>query len=314
MSKLKYALLFPGQGSQSSAMGADLLAQYPEAADMAAQADTALGRSVTDLLTTADDATLKQTINSQPSLYCLSQAILAVLRRKTPVAPAAVAGHSLGEYAALSAAGVISYQQGLGLIDARAQAMDRAAAAHPGSMAAILGLDDGLITEACLEASSEGIVTPANYNSPGQVVISGEKAAVEAACSLCKQKGAKRALMLPVSGGFHSQLMAPAAEELHGLFAATEWKDPQTTLVMNVTAQPPSSASEISGLMLRQITSSVMWSQSLVYMHEMGVELFIEVGPGEVLCGLVKRTLPGAQTMRCGKPEEIVAVAERIGV
>ncbi|MHB1461074.1 MAG: ACP S-malonyltransferase [Armatimonadota bacterium] len=313
MSKLKYALLFPGQGSQSSAMGADLIAQYPEAAEIAAQADTLLGRSVTDLLTTADDATLKQTINSQPSLYCLSQAILAVLRSMAPVAPAVVAGHSLGEYAALSAAGVIDYQQGLKLIDARAQAMDRAAAAHPGSMAAILGLDDGLVSEACSEASNDGIVTPANFNSPGQVVISGEKAAVEAACVLCKQKGAKRALMLPVSGGFHSQLMSSAAEELKCLFAETEWKEPHTTLVMNVTAEPPRSVSDIPGLMLRQITSSVMWSQSLIYMHQMGVELFIEVGPGEVLCGLVKRTLPGAQTMRCGKPEEILAVADRIG-
>lgn len=294
-------------------MGADILAQFPTAAEKLHEADTVLGRSITELLTTADDATLKQTVNSQPSLYCCSQAIMAALHDLVTLKPEVVAGHSLGEYSALTAAGVINYQQGLPLIQARADAMDRAATAHPGSMAAILGLDDALIAEACNEAQSTGIVSPANFNSPGQVVISGEKAAVEAACVLCKQKGAKRALPLPVSGGFHSALMASAVEELRPVFDSVMWANPQTTIVMNVTAQPPLNTSDIPDLMLQQITSSVMWSQSLATMREMGIELFIEVGPGEVLCGLVKRTLPGVETMRCGKPDEIRAVAEKLG-
>lgn len=294
-------------------MGTELLAQFPIAAEKVAEADSVLGRSITDLLTSADDATLKQTVNSQPALYCCSQAALTVLGSMIDLKPTVVAGHSLGEYTALTEAGVLDYQQGLRLIQARAEAMDKAATANPGSMAAILGLDNALIAEACVEASTTGVVAPANFNSPGQVVISGDKLAVEAACALCKQKGAKRALMLPVSGGFHSALMASATQQLRPLFEASEWKEPHTTIVMNVTALPPQSASQIPDLMLQQITSTVMWSQSLTKMHEMGVELFIEIGPGEVLCGLVKRTLPGVEIMRCGKPDEIRAVADRLG-
>ena len=313
MSKLKYALLFPGQGAQSSGMGTEVIAQFSAANEAVQKADAVLGRSISELLTTADSSTLKQTINAQPSLYVCSSAVVAALGSLVPLAPTVVAGHSLGEYAALSVSGACSYEQGLQLIQARANAMDKAAAAHPGSMAAILGLSDELISEACAEACAAGVVTPANFNSPGQVVISGEKAAVEAACALCKQKGAKRALPLAVSGGFHSSLMASAAEELQTMFMNAQWNDPKTTIVMNVTAQPPQSVSEIPELMLKQITSSVLWSQSLLTMRDMGVELFIEAGPGDVLCGLVKRTLSGVETMRCGTPDEIRAVAERLG-
>ena len=277
----KKAYIFPGQGSQFPGMGQEL---YPGHKDLMESANDILGFRITDIMFggTADD--LKATRVTQPAIYLHS----VVLAKSQASAPDMVAGHSLGEFSALVAAGALSFEDGLRLVSLRAQAMQECCEMQPGAMAAIIGLPDARIEEVC--AGIPGVV-PANYNSPGQVVISGEEAAVDKACEILKADGAKRALRLPVSGAFHSPLMEPAREKLARAIEATPFQAPRCPVYQNVTAAPTEDPAVIRENCLKQLTSPVKWTQSVINMAADGATEFVELGPGTVLTGLVKRIL-----------------------
>ena len=277
----KKAYIFPGQGSQFPGMGQEL---YPGHKDLMESANDILGFRITDIMFggTADD--LKATRVTQPAIFLHS----VVLAKSQASAPDMVAGHSLGEFSALVAAGALSFEDGLRLVSLRAQAMQECCEMQPGAMAAIIGLPDARIEEVC--AGIPGVV-PANYNSPGQVVISGEEAAVDKACEILKADGAKRALRLPVSGAFHSPLMEPAREKLARAIEATPFQAPRCPVYQNVTAAPTEDPAVIRENCLKQLTSPVKWTQSVINMAADGATEFVELGPGTVLPGLVKRIL-----------------------
>ena len=292
------AFLFPGQGSQAVGMGADLAERFPEAQARFDEADAVLGFSLTDAMfgrgADADEAAerLKQTEITQPALYVHSLAAAAVLDARG-VRPGMAAGHSLGEYSALAACGACSFADGLRIVRTRGLLMARAGDGRPGTMAAVLGLDDDVVERVCAEASDggEGVVVAANYNAPGQVVISGDPAAIDRAVEGAKAAGARRALPLPVSGAFHSPLMEEARAELGVALEAVDWQRPRCPVYLNVTAQPTTDPAEIRARLLEQLTAPVRWSQTLQAMQAGGAERFVEVGTGAVLSGLVKRTL-----------------------
>ena len=277
----KKAYIFPGQGSQFPGMGQEL---YPGHKDLMESAKDILGFRITEIMFsgTADD--LKATRVTQPAIFLHS----VVLAKSQASAPDMVAGHSLGEFSALVAAGALSFEDGLRLVSLRAQAMQECCEMQPGAMAAIIGLPDARIEEVC--AGIPGVV-PANYNSPGQVVISGEEAAVDKACEILKADGAKRALRLPVSGAFHSPLMEPAREKLARAIEATPFQAPRCPVYQNVTAAPTEDPAVIRENCLKQLTSPVKWTQSVINMAADGATEFVELGPGTVLTGLVKRIL-----------------------
>ncbi len=277
----KKAYIFPGQGSQFPGMGQEL---YPDHKALMESANNILGFRITDIMFngTADD--LKATRVTQPAIFLHS----VVLAKSQAGAPDMVAGHSLGEFSALVAAGALSFEDGLRLVSLRAQAMQECCEMQPGAMAAIIGLPDARIEEVC--AGIPGVV-PANYNSPGQVVISGEEAAVDKACEILKADGAKRALRLPVSGAFHSPLMEPAREKLARAIEATPFQAPRCPVYQNVTAAPTEDPVLIKENCLKQLTSPVKWTQSVINMAADGATEFVELGPGTVLTGLVKRIL-----------------------
>lgn len=277
----KKAYIFPGQGSQFPGMGQEL---YPGHKELMESANSILGFRITDIMFsgTADD--LKATRVTQPAIFLHS----VVLAKSQASAPDMVAGHSLGEFSALVAAGALSFEDGLRLVSLRAQAMQECCEMQPGAMAAIIGLPDARIEEVC--AGIPGVV-PANYNSPGQVVISGEEAAVDKACEILKADGAKRALRLPVSGAFHSPLMEPAREKLARAIEATPFQAPRCPVYQNVTAAPTEDPAVIRENCLKQLTSPVKWTQSVINMAADGATEFVELGPGTVLTGLVKRIL-----------------------
>lgn len=276
------AYMFPGQGSQFPGMGKDLYENSPVAHELFEKANKILGFRITDIMFngTADD--LKQTRVTQPAIFIHS----VIMARCCPdFRPQMVAGHSLGEFSALVAAGALTYEDGLRLVSIRAQAMQKACEEHPGTMAAILGLPSDKIEEIC--SSIDGVVVPANYNCDGQIVISGDLEAVAKACEKMKESGAKRALGLPVGGAFHSPLMEPAAKELAEGIESMQFSIPFCPVYQNVTAKATTDPAEIKRNLLAQLTSSVKWTQSVENMLADGADTFIECGPGKVLQGLV---------------------------
>jgi len=279
------AYVFPGQGAQFSGMGKELYESSPEAKALMDKANDILGFRITDIMFAGTDEELKATKVTQPAIFIHSVALALC----TPGLdrPDMVGGHSLGEFSALVAAGAVSFEDGLKLVAVRANEMQKCCEKVPGTMAAIIGLPTDKVEEIC--GSIEGVVIPANYNCDGQIVISGEKEAVLAACEACKQAGAKRALPLAVSGAFHSPLMEPARAELAKAIEATEVRAPRCPIYQNVTALPETDPVRIKENLLKQLTSPVRWTQSVKNMLADGATEFTELGPGTVLQGLVKR-------------------------
>ncbi len=277
--------IFPGQGAQFVGMGLDLYEKSAEAKALFEAANGILRFSITDIMFSGTDEDLKQTKVTQPAIFLHSVILSKVLGKN--FAPQMVAGHSLGEFSALVANGTLSFEDGLQLVAKRAAAMQKACELQPGTMAAVLGLEDAKVEELC--ATIDGIVTPANYNCPGQLVISGELKAVEAACEKMKEAGAKRALVLPVGGAFHSVLMKPAEEELAAAIEQTTFHKPLCPVYQNVTTTAVSDENAIKTNLIKQLTAPVKWTQSVQQMIADGATEFIEVGPGKVLQGLVKK-------------------------
>lgn len=286
------AYIFPGQGAQFVGMGLDLYENHSEAQELFEKANEILGFSITDIMFEGTAEDLKQTKVTQPAIFLHSVILSKVLG--DGFKPDMVAGHSLGEFSALVANGTLNFEDGLKLVSQRALAMQKACEIQPSTMAAVLGLEDEVVEKLCAEV--EGIVVPANYNCPGQLVISGEVDAVNVACEKMKEAGARRALLLPVGGAFHSPLMEPAREELAAAIESTEFKVPSCPIYQNVTTTAVSDAEEIKKNLILQLTAPVKWTQSVQQMVDDGATSFVEVGPGKVLQGLVKKIHREAET------------------
>ncbi|MEJ5251846.1 MAG: ACP S-malonyltransferase [Chthonomonadetes bacterium] len=308
------ALVFPGQGSQTPGMGKSVAEEFGSARCVYEEADEILGYRLSALCFEGSEEELRQTVHAQPALFVTSIAIWHVLRELVDPKPVCVAGHSVGEYAALVAAGVLDWQDGLKLVQARARAMQEAAERTPGTMAAVLGLDADAVEAACKEASSAGVVVVANLNCPGQIVISGQSEAVAKAGELCKAKGAKRVIPLRVSGAFHSPLMQDAAERFREALQAVTFHPPKVPVVANRTADVLPEDTDFVALMTEQLLNPVRWEESVRRMWDLGARLFVELGPGDVLSGLVRRTVAEAQTLGVHTAEDVRRAAEVLRV
>ncbi|MBE8722922.1 ACP S-malonyltransferase [Sphingobacterium pedocola] len=289
---MKTAYIFPGQGAQFVGMGQDLYTSNEESKALFEQANGILGFRITDIMFSGTDEDLKQTNVTQPAIFLHSVILAKALGASFK--PSMVAGHSLGEFSALVAAGALSFEDGLKLVSKRANAMQKACELEPSTMAAILGLDDETVEKIC--AQIEDIVVAANYNCPGQLVISGSIAGVDKACALLTEAGAKRALKLNVGGAFHSPLMEPAKVELQAAIEGTEIKAPACPIYQNVDAKPYTDPAQIKANLIAQLTGAVRWTQTVQHMLTDGAEAFVEVGPGNVLQGLVKKVDRQVQT------------------
>ena len=282
------AFVFPGQGSQFVGMGKDLYESNATAKQLFDKADEILGFKITDIMFSGTDDELRQTKVTQPAVFLHS--VISALCMESGEEPSMVAGHSLGEFSALVYSGALSFEDGLRLVAARANAMQKACEANPGTMAAIIALPDDKVEEICAEVSKEGkVVVPANFNCPGQLVISGEVDAINEACERMKAAGAKRALPLKVGGAFHSPLMQPAKEELQEAIEGTNFSTPKCPVYQNVDAKPHTNPAEIKANLIAQLTSSVRWTESVKNMIADGADDFTECGPGKALQGMIAR-------------------------
>lgn len=312
---MKAAFTFPGQGSQAVGMGKALAAQFPQAKAVFAEVDAALGQNLSGLMFEGPEAELTLTANAQPALMAVSLAAIRVLEAEAGLDlardAAFVAGHSLGEYSALAAARAFSIADAARLLRIRGNAMQAAVPPGEGAMAALLGLDFEAAAAVAAEAAQGQVCQAANDNGGGQVVVSGAKAAVERACEIAKAKGARRALLLPVSAPFHCDLMQPAADAMAEALSQVTIAKPIVPVVANVVARAISEPAEIRTALVEQVTGTVRWRECVAYMAAQGVQVFYEVGSGKVLTGLVKRLAEGAEGVAIGTPDDIVAFKAR---
>src|SRR6266540_92933 len=299
---MSVAFVFPGQGSQAPGMGL----AWADSTEIYGWASAVLGWDLTEMLRSGSADELRQTYVAQPAIFCVSVAALRALE-EAGVRPEYVAGHSLGELSALVASGALSFEAGLTLVARRAEVMQRAADANPGSMSSVVGVE-----MAVTEAAEGGVLAVANDNAPGNVVVSGEWPALERLPVAAKELGAKRVMPLNVGGAFHSPLMAPAADAFRSFLAAEPLSDCSVPLVANATAQPTTSAAELRELLGRQLTGRIRWTESVRRLADLGVDTIVEVGPGTVLAGLVKRTVKGVRVLPAGDAAEVAAVAEAL--
>jgi [acyl-carrier-protein] S-malonyltransferase len=305
--------VFPGQGSQSVGMGKALCDAFPHLAQIYEEASAILGYDIAALCFNGPAETLNLTEHTQPALLVSSVAALRALHPAT-ITPEAVAGHSLGEYTALVAAGGLTFRDAVAVVQKRGRYMSEAVPAGTGAVAALLGLAAEAVKEACREAASAGVVQAANFNSPGQVVIAGEKAAVERAIEIAKTKGCKKAVPLPVSVPVHTPLMQKAADRLAADLTSIAWTDLRMPLINNAEAKPIVKAGDIQASLVRQLPSSVLWEDSVKAMAAMGVETFVEIGPGTVLTGLIRRIVPDATTLNVNDPKSLEATRAALGL
>ncbi|MFV7770554.1 ACP S-malonyltransferase [Shewanella marisflavi] len=306
----KIAYVFPGQGSQAVGMLAELAAENEIIGQTFAQASEALGYDLWQLVHEGPAETLNQTDKTQPALLTASVAIWRAIQATSAPQPAMLAGHSLGEYSALVCAGVIDFKDAVKLVELRGQLMQQAVPAGTGAMFAIIGLDNEAIAKACEDAAQGGVVAPVNFNSPGQVVIAGEKAAVERAADACKAAGAKMAVALPVSVPSHCELMKPAADKLSEALSAISFTAPSIPVINNVDVAQPSDVEAIKDALVRQLYCPVRWSETVEMMAADGVSQLVEVGPGKVLTGLAKRINRSLSAKVANDPASVAALSE----
>jgi len=311
---MRYALIFPGQGSQEVGMGRDLHEAFGTAKDVFSRADEALGFSLSRIIFEGPDEELKRTAFTQPAILTMSIAALYSLEKEMGLAldPMFLAGHSLGEYTALVAAGSISLEDGVRLVHLRGRLMQEAVPEGEGAMAAILGLDPEAVSEVCEKAAPSGECQPANFNSPGQVVISGKTAFVHAAMEKAKEYGAKKTVLLNVSAPFHSRQMRPVADRLREAFGKIEWKNSPVPIISNSAASPVHSVEEIQDALFDQTFLPVLWQASVNRMADEGVEAFYEIGPGTVLTGLVKKCRKGMHVGSYGRLSDFETFSKKL--